>query len=611
MSRSYSLTPAMVAAHGGGPVVCLPAAAIGRSYVLHDERPGAEYVAPLARGAIIGADGATVGAPMLAGPTLSRVDIRGPIEQRASYHECGGWSDGHDAIAERLCAALELGDVLLVVDSPGGAHAGLVESVRRASACKAEHGRTVTVYADEMIGSAAYWWAAVLGDEIYAPESGMIGSIGARSAHCSEAAHLASEGVAVTYFAWPGPGKVAFAPELPLSDIARARGERDVAIAGEAFAEAVATARGLTRDAIVALDADALYGSLALDAGLIDGVASYEETLAMALDMAGAAALAQCDDCDDNGPASDRIGARMMGEKMSTDIRSEAAPDKGEPSGTEPDSSCGKCGSSNEVNSKYCDQCGASMAASPIANEPPGEPDGDEPAEPGDEPADPEKPAAPPAAKRAAPPPMAPKAAANMASMLGLHASASMPAIKSAIVPLVALARHAQTLTGVRDAAEAVGALSALAADAAEVGKLRAELAAERSRANARERLDLLRQLAASGVHPRGELLVDATDGSGAIVVKPATLWGPGPEGRTLANLRGYVRAKLSSASTGVSAVAPTAAAKPSPYQPDSSKLDSVHVTERDREIAAAGNYDPKAVARSRAALFPTYSKGV
>jgi ClpP class serine protease len=212
-------------------------------------------------------------------PVLTRVDISGPIESKAGFHgECGGWSDGHDAIAERLCAALELGDVLLVVDSPGGAHAGLQQGVNHVLEYKARYGRRVTGWADEMIGSAAYWWTACVCDEIYGPEAMIVGSIGARAAHQSIAGHLAQEGIAVTYFA-STPGKVAFAPELPLSKLGKARGDRDIQIAFRAFAEAVSTYRGLDYEYIVDLDADALPGQMAADAGLVDGVATFFDVL--------------------------------------------------------------------------------------------------------------------------------------------------------------------------------------------------------------------------------------------------------------------------------------------------------------------------------------------
>ena len=97
----------------------------------------------------------------------------------------------------------------------------------------------MTVFADEMIGSAAMWWTSVLGDELFLPEAGQVGSIGARGGHESIAGLLAKEGREMTYFTWPNDGKIAFAPELPLGEIGKARGTRDVSIAGEAFCAAV------------------------------------------------------------------------------------------------------------------------------------------------------------------------------------------------------------------------------------------------------------------------------------------------------------------------------------------------------------------------------------
>lgn len=287
--RTYQLTPALVAAHSGGPVVCLDSRAIGQTYRLYEERPGPELNTRLdQRDDIVGAaplffeSGATVEET---GNGLTRVDIYGPIEQRSAASDmCGMFVDGHDAIADRMCAAFEAGDVLLVIDSPGGAHAGLQEGVARVLKAKAATGRRVTVFVDECCGSAAFWWAACVGDSICVPESGQVGSIGARSAHASIAGALAMEGVDPTYFVWPGVGKIAFATEFPLSDIGKERGERDTVACGEAFAAAVCAARPqLTRDAIVVLDADMLTGWAAVAAGLADEVASLEDVEAAAL----------------------------------------------------------------------------------------------------------------------------------------------------------------------------------------------------------------------------------------------------------------------------------------------------------------------------------------
>lgn len=206
------------------------------------------------------------------------------LEQRAGFHDmCGGWTDGHDAIADRVCDAFKDGDVLLVIDSPGGAHAGLEEAIKRVLNAKEAMGRRVYAFADEQIGSAAYWWAAAIADEIYLPVSGVVGSIGARAVFQSAAKALQRDGISTTYFVYPGPGKAAFAPEFPLDKTAESRGTRDVRLAGRAFVKAVAMGRGLSTKEIIALDADCLTGRAAVDAGLADGVASIEDVIEHAL----------------------------------------------------------------------------------------------------------------------------------------------------------------------------------------------------------------------------------------------------------------------------------------------------------------------------------------
>jgi ClpP class serine protease len=482
---------------------------------------------------------------------------------------CAGWSDGHDAIAERMMAALAEGDVVMVVDSPGGAHAGLQENVRRVLEAKEQHGRHVTAYADEMIGSAAYWWVACVADEIYAPESAIVGSIGARAAHASVAGALAAEGVAVTYFAAPGAGKVAFAPELPLSDLGKERGERDVWQAFEAFAAAVGPRRGLTRDDIVALDADALSGELALNAKLIDGLSSLEDVLGYALTVASAT-------------TNNTADATTQDTNMK--LRSEG-PSKGKPEGDEPDgdendskpvgvvpTECRACGLNNESDAKFCKACGTSMAVQPGADEEEEEEEEEED-DTADVPPDSEPAPAPPGKK--APPPPPPKAAqpppperaaraSSLAGLAGLREGASTPAIKSALIPVVGLAEFAMRLTETRSPAEARGALTALVEDAAAAGKLRTELRDSKRAANARERMDLLRKLSAAALpgYTRGELFVDdVNETSGKRTMRAAPQYAE----MKLGTLRGLVESKLKNAGP----------AKRSPFEPDASVLAS------------------------------------
>jgi ClpP class serine protease len=243
------------------------------------------------------------------------VRIDGPIEQRAGYHDiCAGWSDGHDAICERLCAAFEQGDALLVVDSPGGAAAGLQQAVARVLEAKQRHGRRCTAFADEMIGSAADWWVDAICDECFLPPAGQKGSIGARGEHLDISGMMAKEGLKKTYFADP-PDKIAFAPEFPLGPVGEARGNRDVKIAADAFRAAVCAGPigqryQLTPEYLVELGADMLTGQAAVEAGLADGVESFDAVVEYALTLANESARSINDSATEEAARAARTRAK-------------------------------------------------------------------------------------------------------------------------------------------------------------------------------------------------------------------------------------------------------------------------------------------------------------
>jgi ClpP class serine protease len=298
-ARSYQLTAKLVAIHGGhAAVLCLDESAIGRSYQLHGSRPCLnERVTRLGLRAELANQPAAAIDPIEDKTAVTIVTIRGPLEQRSQRRDSGcggGWTDGYDAITERMQDALAAGDVVMVIDSPGGAVAGLQEAVKQIAQAKADHGRHVVAYANESIGSAAYWLAAAIADDIYLPDNGCVGSIGARGTHQSVAGMLKKAGVEVTHIVWPGEGKTAFDPSKPLSDEARERGQRDIDAIGEEFAAAVIAARpGVTLKQIIALDADSPRGLDAVKAGLADGVASLDEVVAMAITHAEEKTMAE------------------------------------------------------------------------------------------------------------------------------------------------------------------------------------------------------------------------------------------------------------------------------------------------------------------------------
>lgn len=615
-ARTFHLTPALLASHVGTRVFALDARAEGGTFPLHAERPGAEINRPLRVGGLVFDSEGNATSPAIDpigedGPTVTRVDIRGVIEQRSTRHDpCAAYTDGHDAISERMISALEDGDVFLVIDSPGGDVAGMQEAITRVLATKAEHSRTVIGYADESIGSAAAWWALSVCDELYIPAAGKVGAIGCRGAHASVAGALAIAGVTVTYFAAPGPGKVALAPELPLSDIGAQRANRDVNAACDAFIDAVCSGPvgqryGITDEALRDLDADSPTGWAAVEFGLADGVCSIEDAMARALGTVSAKQLAKSsDEARANGASSgaNDDAAKSAAREFEMKIGGkDPKAGEGEGSGTK----CGNpnCGADNPMGSHFCAQCGTNLAPKPAPEE-------ETAATPAPAPPAPKDDAAP---KEGAPPPPkpAPPPAARASAMAGVHASyaaiaglsesASVPAIKGALAAKVSLANLVMARTDTKDPAAAEGALDRIIADASEVHAARTERDQYRAESERQERITILDRLVLRGdsEHTRGKLFVDVVRDGKIVGRKPAPLWSDGPEGRTIENLRGYAQQVERT----------PAAAKSTPFEPSESAAKDANgegVTEADRQAAARHGYKAEDFAASRRAIQAT-----
>lgn len=561
--RTFTLSAELVAAHAGAPVVCLDERAIGSTLRLHASRPGAET------NRRIRADGEDFGGLSFEAPEppdpeallLCVVEIRGVLEQRAGFHDvCGGWTDGHDAVAERICAGLTESNVLLVVDSPGGACAGLQEAIRSVQKAKADYGRRIIAWADEQIGSAAAWWVLSVADEVYIPEAGAIGSIGARYAHTSFAGALAKEGVEVTHICWPNEGKVALASDMPLSDLGRARAQRDINDAGEAFAAAVlagpvAQASGLTRDAIVTLGADMLTGRRAVAAGLASDVSTFDEVMTYALALAGGG----------DGMATEYDKTTTTEEHFFQDEEEESPEEKKD------EDAMGDGSEDKEEDEEE--------ESSDDEKEP--EAEGDEPEKDAE---DEEK--KPEATARAKAPRAMPQTA-SLAEILGARGD-SMPALKTAAIALRQVRDHAAKLTGQKSASGIVGGLSAIAEDAGEVGKLRGDMKAQQKKWADRERMDLLGKLAAANLpgYTRGDLFVDTTEdvfnekgqrtGAKRVAVRPAKQYAE----MKLSTLRGIVDNKVKNGGSSTK--------RKTPFEPDRAAAEQAAKGAKDGKPSAA-----------------------
>jgi signal peptide peptidase SppA len=194
---------------------------------------------------------------------------------------------------------------VLDVDSPGGSVAGneeLAHEIMRARTKK-----PVIAQAQYTMASAAYHLAAAA-TEIVAAPSARIGSIGTFSMHNDLSEALKAMGVKRTFIS-AGEGKVDGNPAEPLGDEARGRIQASVNEAYEAFVGNVVRGRGqgVTPEMVRGKWKAHVYGAAeAKKLGMIDGIATLDETLARLLGDEDAPERAALDVSDDT--PQDAIG---------------------------------------------------------------------------------------------------------------------------------------------------------------------------------------------------------------------------------------------------------------------------------------------------------------
>lgn len=210
------------------------------------------------------------------------VTIEGGLSQR------GFWLwDGYDTIAERFASAIadpQTDSVVLSIDSPGGAVAGLFDGVRSMRGMKGATGKPVVAYANESAFSAGYALATVA-DEIMLPDTGQVGSIGVIAALMDMTKALDAQGVRVAVVA-SGTQKTDTHPAVPITDAAIGRLRDDVNALASIFFDEVAASRGKDAEEIKALQAGTFLGARAVKVGLADAVGNLSDAVARAQQMA-------------------------------------------------------------------------------------------------------------------------------------------------------------------------------------------------------------------------------------------------------------------------------------------------------------------------------------
>lgn len=208
--------------------------------------------------------------------TVAVLRMRGYLAKR------GWWCDtGFDRFSDLIRFAAEdyaVDTILIDADTPGGSVYGCPDCADVIFAARKKK-RIITVVND--LCASAGLWTCSAASEIVITQSGDIGSIGVYQMRLDVTEMLANEGIKVEIIR-AGEQKAWGSPFLPLTDAERQVMQDEVDAIYQKFIDAVARNRGVDPGRVRSDWADAriFTGQAAVDVGLADRVASFDQVLA-------------------------------------------------------------------------------------------------------------------------------------------------------------------------------------------------------------------------------------------------------------------------------------------------------------------------------------------
>lgn len=210
---------------------------------------------------------------------IAVIRIEGTTVHKAGWLDAMSGFCGYNMLARQLTEAYRDPDVLgiwLVIDSPGGAVAGLFALVEElAKMTASEGGKPIYAWIDEMACSAAYAIAAVC-DKVYGPQDAMVGSIGCVMVHTAMNRALDDNGIDVTVIR-SGERKMRGNPYEGLDEATATKFQASVDDVRKRFANLVSMGRNLPVKDLLATEGDWFEGEEAVRLGLMDAVLSERE----------------------------------------------------------------------------------------------------------------------------------------------------------------------------------------------------------------------------------------------------------------------------------------------------------------------------------------------
>lgn len=213
--------------------------------------------------------------------SVAVVTLHGIMAQRRLPGASTGGGASTEAVGKRideLAVDSAVKAIILDIDSPGGSVHGTRELGAKVKA--AGEVKPVIAQVDSLAASAAYWVASQA-TEIVSTPGGQAGSIGIVMVHEDLSDALAAEGVKVTMLS-AGRFKTEGHPYGPLDDEARAHYQEQIDANYSDFVGDVAAGRAVSRETVEKTygQGRVLFAKQALAAGMVDRIATFDETFA-------------------------------------------------------------------------------------------------------------------------------------------------------------------------------------------------------------------------------------------------------------------------------------------------------------------------------------------
>jgi len=233
---------------------------------------------------------------------IAIVPLRGVIAHHMGSMDesSGGMSaERFTAMVRQAAADPSIGTILIDADSGGGTIPGVMEAAD--AVFEARDQKRVIAIANAWMGSAAYWICSQASEIVGIPSAldRCIGSIGVFTVHLDQSEKLAKEGSKLTVIR-AGRYKAEGSPFEPLSEEFHAKLQASADAAKAQFVKYVARGRGLTPAQVTAQygDGDAFSAPDAKKAGLIDRIATMDQTIGRLVGKSSSALRAEADDAE-------------------------------------------------------------------------------------------------------------------------------------------------------------------------------------------------------------------------------------------------------------------------------------------------------------------------